>query len=248
MSAVPALQGKVAVVTGGAGALGLAAVRALLEDGARVALVDLDALRLDTLSRFLRGDRIVVAADVSDAYAVRAAHERVRGELGPVDILVNAAGASSDGSATATDESAWQRIVGARLTGTFLWSRAVLPDMTSRGWGRIVVVGGLGSGTARGGPADAATEGGLASLTAALAREGAPRGVTVNAIAPAFVRSPSAAGNLSEAQSRQLLAGIPAGRFGEPEEFAHAVRFLVSPLSGFVTGQVLGLDGGSRLS
>ena len=160
MSAVPSpLQGKVAVVTGGAGALGLAAVRALLEDGARVALVDLDALRLDTLSRFLRGDRIVVAADVSDAYAVRAAHERVRGELGPVDILVNAAGASSDGSATATDESAWQRILGARLTGTFLWSRAVLPDMTSRGWGRIVVVGGLGSGTARGGPADAATEG-----------------------------------------------------------------------------------------
>lgn len=242
------LQGKVCVVTGGAGALGLAAVRALLEDGARVALVDLDALRLDTLSRFLRGDRIVIAADVAEAAAVRAAHERVRTELGPVDILVNAAGLSSETAATATDEAAWRRILDARVNGTFLWSRAVLPEMAERGWGRIVNVGGHEASPSSPGAADATASGAVASLTAALALEGAPRGVTANAIAPAYVRSPSSTENLSEARRRQALAALPAGRFGEPEEFAHAVRFLVSPLAGFVNGQVLGLDGGLRLA
>jgi 3-oxoacyl-[acyl-carrier protein] reductase len=243
------LQGKVAVVTGGAGALGLAAVRALLEDGARVALVDLDALRLDTLSRFLRGERIVVAADVADASAVRAAHERVTAELGPVDILVNAAGASSAAAGlAATDETTWRRVLAARLSGTFLWSRAVMPEMLARGWGRIVNVAGQGSASAPGGPADASAGGAIASLTAALALEGAPRGVTVNAVAPAFVRSEATGGHLTDAQARQILAAIPAGRFGEPEEFAHAVRFFASPLSGFVTGQTLRLDGGLHLA
>ena len=241
------LQGKVTVVTGGAGALGLAAVRALLEEGARVALVDLDALRLDTLSRFLRGERIVIAADVTEAAAVRAAHERVRAELGPVDILVNAAGVSSDTPIATTDEATWRRILDARVNGTFLWSRAVLPEMTGRGWGRIVNVGGHRAPAAPRAAADAAASGAVASLTAALAREGASRGVTVNAIAPAFVRSPAITENLTEAQRRQALAAIPAGRFGEPEEFAHAVRFLASPLAGFVTGEIIGLDGGLHL-
>ena len=239
--------GKVAVVTGGAGALGLAAVRALLEDGVRVALVDLDALRLDTLSRFLRGERIVIAADVTDGHSVRAAHERVRAELGPVDILVNAAGNTSDAAIAATDEATWRRILGARLDGTFLWSRAVLPEMAARGWGRIVNVGGHLPAATPGGASNAAAAGAVASLTAALARESASRGVTVNAIAPAFVRSPATTDHLSEAQRRQVLAAIPAGRFGEPEEFAHAVRFLVSPLAGFVTGEILNLDGGLHL-
>lgn len=241
------LDGKVAVVTGGAGALGLACVRALLEDGARVALVDLDALRLDTLSRFLRGSRIVVAADVTDGAAVRAAHERVRTEFGPVDILVNAAGATSDAAIAATDEATWRRILGARVDGTFHWSRAVLPGMAERGWGRIVSVGGHAPAASPRGAADAAAAGAIASLTVALAREGAAHGVTANAIAPAFVRSPTATEHLTEAQRRQALITIPARRFGEPEEFAHAVRFLVSPLAGFVTGEVLALDGGLHL-
>ena len=241
------LKGKVVVVTGGAGSLGLAAARALLEDGAQVALVDLDALRLDTLSRFIRGERIVVAADVTDPMAVRSAHERIRVELGPVDILVNAAGTSAGAALAGTDEGAWRRVLGVCVDGSFLWSRAVFPDMASRGWGRIVCVGGHSPACAPRGPADAAASGALASLTQSLAREGAPHGITANAIAPSYVRSPSATEHLTEAQRRQALATIPAGRFGEPEEFAHAVRFLVSPLAGFVTGEVLRLDGGLHL-
>jgi 3-oxoacyl-[acyl-carrier protein] reductase len=242
------LKGKVALVTGAAGALGLAATRALLEEGARVALADIDALRLDGLTRFLRGDRLPVACDVSDAHAVRFALEKVRGEFGPVDVLVNAAGptAGSDGG---NDEATWRRILGARLDGAMLVSRAVLPDMASRGWGRVLFVGGpatLGRGRDRSAP-DAAADGALAALAASLAREFAANGVTVNTIAPAFIRSPADTEALSEAQRRQVLAAIPAARFGEPEEFAHAVRFLVSPLAGFMTGEVLRLDGGLHL-
>ncbi len=241
------LTDKVAVVTGGAGSLGLAAARALLEDGARVALVDLDALRLDTLSRFVRGERIVIAADVTDSMAVRAAHERVRAELGPVDILVNAAGTTSGSTLAATDEGAWRRVLGVGIDGAYHWSRAVFPEMAARGWGRIVSVGGHCPASAPRGAAEAAVSGALASITYALAREGAPRGVTANAIAPAYVRSPTATEHLTEAQRRQVLASIPSGRFGEPEEFAHVVRFLVSPLAGFVTGEILALDGGLHL-
>jgi 3-oxoacyl-[acyl-carrier protein] reductase len=97
------------------------------------------------------------------------------------------------------------------------------------------------------GAAYAASKGGLAALTFALARETAADGVTVNAVAPAYVRTPSVTDELNEQQRRQLLAQIPVGRFCEPEEFAHAVRFLVSPLAGFVTGQILDVNGGARM-
>jgi len=242
------LKGKVAVVTGAAGALGLAATRALLEEGARVALADVDALRLDGVTRFLRGERMPVACDVSDPQAVRAALDKVRGEFGPVDVLVNAAGATA-GPGSGKDDATWRRILGARLDGAMHCSRAVLPDMASRGWGRLIFVGGpasLGPGRDRSAP-DAAADGGLAALAASLARECAANGVTVNTIAPAFIRSPADTDALTEAQRRQVLAAIPAARFGEPEEFAHAVRFLVSPLAGFMTGEVLRLDGGLHL-
>lgn len=242
------LKGKVALVTGAAGALGLAATRALLEEGARVALADVDALRLDGVTRFLRGERMPVACDVGDAPAVRAAVDRVRAELGPVDILVSAAGITA-GPGSAMDDATWRRILGARLDGAMHCARAVLPDMLSRGWGRLVFVGGPASREPvrdRSAP-DATADGGLAALAASLAREVAARGITVNTIAPAFVRSPADTESLTEAQRRQVLAAIPSARFGEPEEFAHAVRFLVSPLAGFMTGEVLRLDGGLHL-
>lgn len=240
------LKDKVAVVTGAAGAIGLAAARALMDDGARVALVDVDALRLDGIARFLRGPLLALPCDVSDAMAVRMAHERVQAELGTVDILVNAAGIASGTKVADTDEATWKRVLATRLDGTFLWSRAVLPGMTAKGWGRIVNAGGLEAkaGVIGAGAADAAAAGAIASFTFALAREVAGSGVTANVIAPAFVRSVAATEQLTDAQRRQLLAAIPAGRFCEPEEFAHAVRFLASPLAGFITGEVIDLNGG----
>jgi len=240
------LQGKTAVVTGAAGTMGLAAVRALLEDGAKVALVDLDAMRLDTVVRSLRGATLPVTCDIADAAAVRGACRQVEQALGPVDILVNNAGILSNHKAEATDESEWRRVLAVNLDGAFHWAKAVLPGMKSRRWGRIVNVGSLAAKTGglTAGTAYATSKGALASLTFSLARECAAHGVTVNAIAPAYVKTPMVTDQLNEEQRRQLLAQIPVGRFCEPEEFAHVVRFLIDPLSGFITGEIVDLNGG----
>ena len=243
------LKGKTAVVTGAAGAMGLAVVRALLEDGAQVALVDIDALRLDSLIRFLRGTTVAVPSDVTDAAAVHAAHQQIEKVLGPVDILVNNAGVHSSEKIEATDDATWRRVMAVNLDGAFHWSREVLPGMRTRGWGRIVNVCPLASKSAdlSAGAAYAASKGGLAALTFSIAREAAPSGVTVNGVSPAYVKTPTVTEQLTEAQRRQLLSQIPLGRFCEPEEFAHAVRFLASPLAGFITGEILDVNGGLHM-
>ena len=243
------LTGKTAVVTGAAGTMGTAAARFLLEDGAQVALVDIEALRLDNVARFLRGKTLPVACDIADSAAVRSAFQKIESELGPVDILVNNAGILSNNKAEQTPDDEWRRVMAANLDGAFYWARIALPGMKSRGWGRIINVcslaaktGGLTAGTAY-----ATSKGALTSLTFSLAREAAPHGVTVNAISPAYVKTPMITEGLNEAQRRQLLAQIPVGRFCEPEEFAHAVRFLASPLAGFITGEVIDVNGGLHM-
>jgi 3-oxoacyl-[acyl-carrier protein] reductase len=243
------LSGKTAVVTGAAGTMGNAVARVLLEDGAQVALVDIDAMRLDGLTRFLRGTTVAVPCDVTDSRAVNDAAQKVEKLLGPVDILINNAGVLSNEKSEATSDSEWRRVLSVNLDGAFYWARAVLPGMKKRGWGRIVNVcslaaktGGLTAGTAY-----TASKGALTSLTFSLAREAAAHGVTVNGVSPAYGKTPMVTEQLTEAQRRQLLTTIPVGRFCEPEEFAHAVRFLASPLAGFITGEILDVNGGLHM-
>jgi 3-oxoacyl-[acyl-carrier protein] reductase len=239
------LSGKTAVVTGAAGTLGLAVVRALLEDGAQVALVDVDAMRLDSLIRFLRGTVVAVPCDVSESGAVRQACQQIEKILGPVDILVNNAGIDSSASAEAATDQEWHRVLAVNLDGAFYWARTAAPAMRKRGWGRIVNVSSLAAkGSDLGsGAAYAASKGAIASFTFSLARDLAASGVTVNAVSAACVKTAEME-QMNDAQRRQLLTRIPVGRFCEPEEFAHAVRFLVSPLSGFITGEILDVNGG----
>jgi 3-oxoacyl-[acyl-carrier protein] reductase len=243
------LQGKTAVVTGAAGTMGLAAARMLLQDGAKVAFVDIDASRLDAVVGAVGRASLAVPCDISDAAAVRAACQRVEQSLGAVDILVNNAGILSNNKVEATDDHEWRRVMAVNLDGAFHWARSVLPGMKSRGWGRIVNVGSLAAKTGglTAGTAYSTSKGALASLTFSLARECAAFGVTVNAIAPAYVKTPMVTEGLDEEQRRELLSRIPVGRFCEPEEFAHAVRFLVAPLSGFITGEVLDVNGGLHM-
>jgi len=243
------LQGKTVVVTGAAGTMGLAVVRAMLEDGAQVAMVDIDAMRLDSLIRFVRGTTAAIPCDISDPMAVKQAHQQVEKVLGPVDILVNNAGVLSNDKAEATGDAEWRRVLAANLDGAFYWSRAVLPGMKQRKWGRIINVSSLAAKTGglTAGTAYATSKGAITSLTFSLARESAAHGVTVNAIAPAYVKTPMVTEQLNESQRRMLLAQIPVGRFCEPEEFAHVVRFLASPLAGFITGEVIDVNGGLHM-
>ena len=224
------LEGKVAVVTGAAGTMGRAVVSFLKEDGVKV--VGIDLRKTDTSEVC----NITLPEEVRDFIKA----------IGRVDILVNNAGILSNNKAEATTPEEWRKVLAANLDGAFYLSREVIPGMKARRWGRIVntcslaaKTGGLTAGTAY-----AASKGALTSLTFSLARELAPHGVTVNGISPAYVKTPMVTEQLTEAQRQALIAQIPVGRFCEPEEFAHVVRFLVSPLAGFITGEIIDLNGG----
>lgn len=240
------LKDRIAVVTGAAGTMGRAAAEALQRDGCRLVLVDIDTRALDALAVALGGGSLAVACDISDPQAVAQAAGRVRRELGDPDILVNNAGILSNNKSLQTDYAEWRRVLGVNLDGAFLLAQQFIPAMKARRWGRIVntcslaaKTGGLTAGTAY-----SVSKGALTSLTFSLARELAPHGVTANGISPAYVRTPMITEQLTEAQRQALLKDIPVGRFCEPEEFAHVVRFLASPLAGFITGEIIDINGG----
>ncbi|MDZ7938824.1 MAG: SDR family NAD(P)-dependent oxidoreductase [Rhodoferax sp.] len=240
------LQGKVALVTGAAGTMGLAATRALIDDGCTVAMVDFNHERNRALAAELGPQASPFSFDISDAEAVQAGHARIVKALGSVDILVNNAGILSNNKVEATDAAEWRRVMGANLDGAFFLSQQVVPSMKARRFGRIIntsslaaKTGGLTAGTAY-----SVSKGAMSALTFSLARELASFGVTANAIAPAYVKTPMITEQLNEEQRQKLLREIPVGRFCEPEEFAHVVRFLASPLAGFITGEIIDINGG----
>ena len=238
--------GKTAVVTGAAGAIGQATVAALADLGAHVVMMDLDEAKLVHLAECL-GDRVTpVQIDLSDSDAIAQAMDQTLGAHERVDILVNNAGILSNNKICSTGPAEWRKVHSINLDAAFLLSQAVLPGMAAARWGRIVNVasyaaksGGLTAGTAY-----SVSKSGLIGLTFSTARETAGDGITVNAIAPAYVMSPMVSEQLTEEQRAKQLAQIPVHRFCQPEEVAHAITFLASPLSGFITGEVIDLNGG----
>lgn len=236
------LKNKVALVTGAAGGIGSAIVTALTAAGAHVLAFDRDAAAVARLG----AECEPVAADLADPEGAVAAVQDVLARHGRIDILVNNAGILSPHKLAATTLEEWRRLMAVNLDAAFLLSQMVAPAMQANRWGRIVNIGSYAakSGGLTAGTAYAVSKAALAGLTFSVARELASSGVTANAVAPAFVVSPMIMEQLSEEDRNRQLAAIPVGRLCEPEEVAHAVRFLASPLSGFMTGVVLDMNGG----
>jgi 3-oxoacyl-[acyl-carrier protein] reductase len=240
---------KLALVTGAAGALGLATSRTLVDDGYRVILVDLDQNKLDKLAGELGHLAIPVALDISDSQAVRDVCDNIRKSHGDVSVLVNNAGVLSNNKLTDTTDEEWHQIMSVNLDGSFYLCREWLPNMKDQQWGRIINIGSLAmkTGGLTAGTTYTTSKGAITALTLSIARESAPFGVTANGIAPAYIKTPMITDFLTEEQKNELLYQIPVGRFCEAEEVAHVVRFLASPLSGFITGEIIDINGGLHM-
>jgi 3-oxoacyl-[acyl-carrier protein] reductase len=241
-----AMNSRTVIVTGGAGAIGRAVAANLIAQGARVALVDIDQAALGAVSDKLGDQAVPFLADLSDPEAVVSVAANVIQEFGSVDTLVNNAGVLSNNKIAETDIDEWRRVQAINVEAALLFSKALLPGMRARRWGRIINIssyaaksGGLTAGTAY-----SVSKSAMIGLTFAVARETAGEGITVNAIAPAYVMSPMISDQLNDEQRAAQLAQIPVGRFCEPEEVAHTVAFLASPLAGFITGEVIDMNGG----
>jgi 2-hydroxycyclohexanecarboxyl-CoA dehydrogenase len=245
---------RVAVVTGGASGMGEATCHELGRRGHKVAVLDINGHAAQRVSEELRADGVTALAatvDVSDRPAVEEAFAKVRSELGPVHVLVTSAGLFDFAPFTDITPEAWERLVAVNLTGTFHCCQVAIPDMVEAKWGRIVMIS--SSSAQRGSPKMAhyaASKGALLSLTKSLAREYGPLGITVNNIPPSAIETPmqhrgQADGHLPP--NEQMAASVPLGHLGTGDDIAAAVGFLCSEEAGFITGQILGVNGGSVL-
>lgn len=233
---------KTALVTGGGSGIGAAVADRLRADGYHVAILDLNPSESD----------FSYIADVTDRAQIDAALAEVHAALGPVTILVNAAGKDSFRRFHDLTFEEWQRTVDINLHGVFHTIQAVLPDMLEAAWGRIVNIS--SSSTHSGVPylsAYVAAKSGVNGLTKSLALEYGPAGITVNAVPPGFIDTPmlrraEARGNMGDLQA--TIDATPVRRIGRPEDIAAACAFLISEEAGYITGQILGVNGGRNTS
>jgi 2-hydroxycyclohexanecarboxyl-CoA dehydrogenase len=229
---------KNAVVTGGGSGIGQAVAQRLRADGLHVATLDLNP----------SDDDFAYTADVTDRAAVDSALDAIRAQLGPVTVLVNAAGLERFKRFTDITFEDWQRVIDVNLNGVFHCIQAVLSDMVEAGWGRIVNIS--SSSTHSGQPFMSpyvAAKSAVNGLTKSLALEYGPSGITVNAVPPGFIDTPmlrtsEARGLLGDTQKQ--IEATPVRRIGRPEDIAAACAFLISEEAGYITGQILGVNGG----
>lgn len=243
------LCGRVAIVTGGGSGIGRACSVQLAADGAAVSVWDLngDGAQETVLQIEKAGGRALAwAGDAADAGQIADAVARTRAELGPVAILVNNAGITGFQGFRDIDEASWDRMIRVNLKGPYLCTQAVLEDMLSAGWGRII---NISSSSAQSGAPGmvhyAASKGGVIGFTKALAMELAPLGITVNNIPPGSVVTP-----MLEASPIDMKAAaqvVPMKRLGRPEDIAAACSYLASEAANYVTGQTLSVNGGRYL-
>jgi 3-oxoacyl-[acyl-carrier protein] reductase len=242
------LTGMTALVTGASGGIGSAIARALAGQGARLALSGSNAEKLTAFRAELGGDHVAVPANLADAAAVDAlvpaAVEALGGKL---DILVNNAGVTRDNLVMRMKDEEWEQVIRVNLEAAFRLARAAARPMMKARFGRIVSITSVVGATGNPGQANyAASKAGLVGMSKALAQELASRGITVNCVAPGFIRS-AMTDVLPEAQKQALTARIPAGDLGSGDDIGAAVVYLASREAGYVTGQTLHVNGGMAM-
>jgi 3-oxoacyl-(acyl-carrier-protein) reductase len=243
------LQGKTCLVTGGSRGIGRAIVTAMVRAGANVAFTYQSSKEpAEALASSLTEQEGVrckaYQANVASIEEMQNVVKQVENDFGPITILVNNAGITRDKSFLKMTKTMWDEVMRVNLDGVFYTTQLVANDMVGAGWGRIINISSIVGQTGNFGQANyAATKGAIISLTESLARELARKGVTVNAVAPGFIETDMMS-NMPEAAVNQVKALTPMGRLGKPEEIADAVVFLASPRASYVTGQVLGVNGG----
>ncbi len=246
------MKGKVALVTGGIGGIGTAICRRLADAGARVAANFLpnEEEKARNWQKALLGEGyeiFVVPGDVTDFDSCRSMIEEVEGKLGSVDILVNNAGITRDGTFKNMEREQWQAVISTNLDGAYNVTQQVWGGMLERGYGRVVNISSVNGQKGQFGQANySAAKAGIYGITKALAQEGAAKGVTVNSISPGYVGTEMVMA-IPEDVRTQIVAQIPVGRLGKPEEIARAVAFLVDDDAGFITGANLAINGGQHM-
>ena len=242
-------KNQVAVVTGAAKGIGRSIALALIDEGAKVVPVDVDreALRRLQVEAEKRGGQILpVACDIEKSSNVKAMVEEVLGTFGRIDLLVNNAGIIRRGTIETVDEDDWDRVIAVNLKGTFNCCKAVVGTMKRQGSGKIVNVSSIAGkiGDITSAPGYGSSKAGSDALMKTLARQLAPSGIRVNAVAPHAIETEMSA-QWSEAKRREVIAGIPLGRLGRPQDVAEAVLFLASDAASFITGEILDVNGGA---
>ncbi|MBF0393980.1 MAG: 3-oxoacyl-[acyl-carrier-protein] reductase [Alphaproteobacteria bacterium] len=241
------LSGRKALVTGASGGIGGAIARALHGRGATVTLSGTRREALDGLAAELGERAHVVPCDLADSASVEALGKEAEAAMGGLDILVNNAGLTRDGLILRMKDDDWQSVIDVNLTATFRLCRAAVKGMMKRRFGRIVNIASIVGVTGNPGQVNyAASKAGMIGLTKSLAAEVGSRGITVNCVAPGFITTAMTEA-LNDDQRARLLAGIPAGRMGEPAEIAAAVVYLSSGEAAYVTGQTLHVNGGMAM-
>ncbi|MBI5188310.1 MAG: 3-oxoacyl-[acyl-carrier-protein] reductase, partial [Nitrospirae bacterium] len=240
-------NGQVAIVTGGARGIGKAIAEGFAKKGVNLAIADvnIEAAKETAAELTQHGVKtIALKLDVSNSGEVKKAFEEVLNEFGRIDILINNAGITRDGLILRMKEEDWDAVIDINLKGVFLCSREAVKTMSKQRYGRIVNITSVAAFMGNPGQANySASKAGMVGLTKTIAKEYASRGITVNAVAPGFIKT-AMTDALSENVKQEMMNMIPTGRFGAVEDVANAVLFLSSPDSGYITGQVIHVNGG----